>query len=205
MVTPRLSDMADDELLARFATGEAAAFEVLLRRYQRPLYNFILRSVRDTEVAADLLQDTFTRVLQHGSEWNGSAKFSTWVYVIARNLCIDHARRMRHRRHASLDGPARAAPDGDPLVERIAAQRPDTEREAAGPDLRARIERAVEALPEEQREVFLMRQIQQMPFAEIAAVVVTSENTVKSRMLYALTRLQDALIEYEEQARARVS
>jgi len=203
-VTVRLSDMADDELLRRFATGEAAAFEVLLRRYESSLYTFIRRSVHDPEVAADLLQESFTRVIQHGHTWTGSAKVSTWIFSIARNLCIDHARRMRRRPQTSLDGSKADATEDVPLLERIPVRRPDADSEADGARMRARITQAVEALPEEQREVFLLRQLQNIPFSEIAAVVGASENTVKSRMRYALEKLQEALADYEEQTRLGV-
>jgi RNA polymerase sigma-70 factor (ECF subfamily) len=207
-VTARLDDMSDDELLGRFAGGEAAAFAVLLSRYQAPVFNFIARTVRDTDAAADLLQEVFTRVIQHSADFNRASKFSTWLYAIARNMCIDHARRMTHRRHASLDasGPnGRTASDGGtaaPWVERVALEQPDVDSSAAAGRLRGRIAQAIESLPAEQREVFLMRQLQQLPFAEIAVVVGVSENTVKSRMRYALERLQEALADYEEYARA---
>jgi RNA polymerase sigma-70 factor (ECF subfamily) len=197
--------MADDELLRRFATGEAAAFEVLLRRYESSLYTFILRSVHDRELAADLLQESFTRVIQHGHTWTGSAKVSTWIFSIARNLCIDHARRMRRRPQTSLDGGGKGDPADDvPLMERIPVPRPDADSEADGARMRQRIGQAVEALPEDQREVFLLRQLQNMPYSEIAAVVGASENTVKSRMRYALEKLQESLAEYEEQTRLGV-
>jgi RNA polymerase sigma-70 factor (ECF subfamily) len=204
-VTSRLSDMSDDELLDRFAAGEAAAFGVLLNRYQRPVFNFIARNVRDGEAAADLLQEVFARVIQSAAEFKRSSKFSTWLYAIARNLCIDHMRRMSHRRHTSLDAAAgNGAVDSasaSPFVERIALEQPEVDRSAAAGRLRNRITQAVENLPEEQREVFLMRQVQQMPFADIAIVVGVSENTVKSRMRYALERLQEALAEFEDYAR----
>jgi RNA polymerase sigma-70 factor (ECF subfamily) len=198
--------MADDELLDRFIAGDAGAFAVLLQRYQRPIFNFIARNVRDAEAAADLLQEVFTRVVQRSSDFNRASKFSTWLYAIARNLCIDHMRRMKHRRHASLDGTAPGDHDGggSAWVERLALAQPGIEREASAGGLRSRIAAAVEALPEEQREVFLMRELQQMPFAEIALVVGVSENTIKSRMRYALERLQEALADYEDYARAEV-
>lgn len=205
-MTVCLDDMSDDELLERFAAGEPAAFGVLLKRYQTPVYNFIARSVRDTEAASDLLQEVFTRVIQHSTDFNRSSKFSTWLYAIARNICIDHMRRMSHRRHASLDatGPNGAGGDGSPIapwVERVAIDQPAVDTSAAAGRLRSRIAQAIESLPQEQREVFLMRQLQQLPFAEIAAVVGVSENTVKSRMRYALERLQEALADFEDYAR----
>jgi len=105
VVKPDLSGLPDEQLLARFNGGDPAAFEVLLQRYRRPLYNFILRSVRERDRAEDLLQDVFLRVLQRSSEFKGEAKFSTWLYTIARNLCIDTSRKMVFRRHRSLDAP----------------------------------------------------------------------------------------------------
>ena len=206
----RLDDMSDDELLERFAAGEPAAFGVLLKRYQVPIFNFIARNVRDTEAASDLLQEVFTRVIQHSGAFNRSSKFSTWLYAIARNICIDHMRRMSHRRHASLDSPGpNGSPGRDgtavaPWVERVAHEQPAVDSSAAAGGLRSRIAQAIENLPAEQREVFLMRQLQQLPFADIAVVVGVSENTVKSRMRYALERLQESLADCAEYARAEV-
>ncbi|MGD8861788.1 MAG: RNA polymerase sigma factor [Myxococcales bacterium] len=195
--------MGDDELLDRFRAGDGEAFGALLTRYRGPLYNFALRTLRDPEAASDVLQDTFTRVIQRADTFDKRSKFSTWMYTVARNLCIDHMRKQKHRRHASLDAPAAGHSDGGaPLAERVAAGDPGVDRRAEAPALRERIAAAVEALPDEQREVFLLRQLQQMPFAQIAEVTGAPENTIKSRMRYALERLQQALADYEEDARA---
>jgi RNA polymerase sigma-70 factor (ECF subfamily) len=195
--------MPDDELLNRYAAGDVEAFGVLLSRYERPLYNFVARHVRELDTAADLTQEAFARVVQNASQFNRSSKFSTWLYTIARNLCIDHSRRMKHRRHASLDAPHMAHDDHSaPLIERVAAKVPDAEISAYSVALRERITRAVDALPAEQREVFLMRNLQHLSFAEISVVVGAPENTVKSRMRYALERLQEALSDCEELAHA---
>lgn len=197
-MSPDVQPMGDDEeLLRRFNAGDAAAFEVLLQRYKGPVYNFLLRSVRRPDVAEDLLQDVFLRVVQRADQFQGNSKFSTWLYAIARNLCIDTSRKMAHRRHPSLDAPA-GNPDGQPLLERLAAANPGADRESVSRELGERIARAVEELPEDQREVFLMRQVQHLPFKEIATIVEVPENTVKSRMRYALERLQQALGEYED-------
>lgn len=195
--------MPDDELLNRYAAGDVEAFGVLLSRYQRPLYNFVARHVREIDVAADLVQEAFARVIQNASEFNRNSKFSTWLYTIARNLCIDHSRRMKHRRHASLDAPYSAHDDHSaPLIERVAGKGVDAEAGAYAVGLRERIGRAVDALPAEQREVFLMRNLQHLSFAEISVIVGAPENTVKSRMRYALERLQEALSDCEDLARA---
>jgi RNA polymerase sigma-70 factor (ECF subfamily) len=193
---------SDEQLLRAYRGGDVRAFEKLLARYEKPIWSFLRRFVRDAEAAEDLLQEVFLRVVRDAQEvqteasaaWKGEAKFSTWLYTIARNLCIDRARRSAVRGADSIDGPT----DGEPettatLHERIAAPGPQADAVAAGHETARRIDRAVAALPDDQREVFLMREVMEMPFAEIASVVGASEPTVKSRMRYALEKLRAAL------------
>jgi len=149
------------------------------------------------------VQDAFVRVVQSAAEFKHEARFTTWVYTITRNLCIDQLRKRALRKHPSLDqGKPGEEGDGPTLGEQTADVRASVEREATGAELKERIAKAVEALPEEQREVFLMREVANLPFKEIAEVTGVPENTVKSRMRYALERLQQALSEYEEYSRA---
>ena len=196
-------DPSDEELLRRFNHGDAEAFASLVQRYERPLYNFVLRSVRRRDRADELFQDVLMRVVQRSDEFKGNSKVSTWIYAIARNLCIDHSRKMVFRRHRSLDAPTRAASsdEGPSLLDRTASSAPDVDRAAMRGDLQKRIAEAVEELPDEQREVFLMRHVQGLAFREIAEIIDVPENTVKSRMRYALERLQRALAQYREYAR----
>jgi RNA polymerase sigma-70 factor (ECF subfamily) len=194
-------EVPDEVLLRRFVDGDADAFEQLVRRFERPLFNFILRSVRDHDRSEELLQEVFMRVVQRAAEFQGGSKVSTWVYTIARNLCIDTSRKMVFRRHRSLDAPAGDDPEGPTMMDRVQAVTPLADREVIGGDLKERIARAVEELPDEQREVFLMRELQDLAFKDIAEIVGVPENTVKSRMRYALERLQRALAEYEDYAR----
>lgn len=198
MVMDPRDALSDEELLRRFNQGDELAFERLVHRYEQPLFNFILRSTRDPDQAAELLQEVFLKVVQKSGEFQHQSKVSTWLYTIARNLCIDTSRKMVFRRHRSLDAPGTNNEDDAALVERVASPGTATDRSAIGKDLGLRIEEAVEALPEEQREVFLMRELQGMPFKDIADVLCIPENTVKSRMRYALERLQRALSEYED-------
>lgn len=183
-------------LLAAYREGDSAAFAKLLERYRGPLFTFLLRSVRERGRAEELYQDVWMRVIERCAEFRGDAKFSTWLYTIARNLSIDHQRKMRFRGHASLDA---AQPGSDqPMGEHLPNPGPSTEAIALGRLVRQRIVGAVEALPEEQREVFLLRQLQGLAFREIAQVVGVPANTVKSRMRYALERLQQILGDLEE-------
>jgi RNA polymerase sigma-70 factor (ECF subfamily) len=201
MTAPR-PDPADETLMLRYQQGDRAAFAILVRRHQQPLYNFALRQVRAQEVAEEVVQEVFVRVVQNVHDFKHEARFTTWVYTIARNLCIDHLRKRALRKHPSLDEARGEEGEGPTLGEQTADPRASVEREATGTELRQRIALAVEKLPEDQREVFLMREVANLPFKEIAEITGVPENTVKSRMRYALERLQEALAEYEEHARA---
>jgi RNA polymerase sigma-70 factor (ECF subfamily) len=203
MTVPKRShDPPDETLMLRYQQGDRTAFSQLVRRYQGALYNFALRQVRAPQAAEDVVQETFVRVVQNATEFKHEARFTTWVYTITRNLCIDHLRKRALRKHPSLDEHKGQEGDGPTLGEQTADPRASVEREATGSELQVRIARAVDTLPDEQREVFLMRELANLPFKEIAEITNVPENTVKSRMRYALERLQEALSEYEDYARA---
>jgi RNA polymerase sigma-70 factor (ECF subfamily) len=198
----RAPDPSDESLMLRYQAGDRAAFSQLVRRHQTQLFNFALRQVRMPQVAEDVVQETFVRVVSNAADFKHEARFTTWVYTITRNLCIDHLRKKALRKHPSLDESRGEEGDGPTLGEQTADPRASVEREATGTELKERIARAVDTLPDEQREVFLMREIANLPFKEIAEITSVPENTVKSRMRYALERLQEALAEYEDYARA---
>lgn len=195
-------DPPDEALMLRYQQGDRSAFAALVKRHQSPLFNFALRQVRTPELAQDIVQETFVRVVQKATEFKHEARFTTWVYTITRNLCIDHLRKRALRKHPSLDQSHGEEGEGPTLGEQTADPRASVEREATGTELKTRILRAVDTLPEDQREVFLMREVSNLPFKEIAEITGVPENTVKSRMRYALERLQEALQEYEDYARA---
>jgi len=205
-MTAARPDPPDETLMLRYQQGDRSAFAVLVRRHQGPLFNFALRQVRVPQLAEDVVQETFVRVVQKAADFKHEARFTTWVYTITRNLCIDQLRKRALRKHPSLDesrghGNGQEG-DGPTLGEQTADPRASVEREATGTELKARIARAVDKLPDDQREVFLMREVANLPFKEIADITGVPENTVKSRMRYALERLQEALAEYEDYARA---
>lgn len=189
--------------MIRYQAGERTVFAVLVKRYQGPLYNFALRHLRNPSSAEEVVQDAFVRLVQNAADFKHEARFSTWMFTIVRNLCIDQIRKQSLRRHPSLEEPKRAGEgEGPTLGEQTADSRANVERTAVSTEIRERLMQAVDALPDEQREVFLMREVSNLPFKEIAEIVGIPENTVKSRMRYALERLQAALHEYEEYARA---
>lgn len=178
------------------------AFEILLGRHRKAVFNFILRYVGDKETAEDLLQETFMRVIKGADAYKRQAKFTTWLYTIARNLCVDQTRRRKHRKHASLDAPMGADDDSGTLLDVVPSGEMASDRKSVNKQLYQRLQGAIGALSEEQREVFLMREFLDMPFKQIADVVGVPENTVKSRMRYALEKLRLDLDEYKDLAKA---
>ncbi len=185
-------ERTDEELLAAYQQGDPGAFEALLRRHRAPLFTFLLRMLGDREKAEDLAQETFLRVVKGAQAWEQRARFSTWLFAIARNLCVDQARRDRFRRADSLDA---QGPGEEPaMVDSVAAGDPDPARGAESARLRPVLQRALLSLPIEQREVFILREQAGVPFREIAEMVGCNENTVKSRMRYALEGLRKALL-----------
>src|SRR5579859_1493385 len=202
-VSSARSEGTDEALMIRFQSGDRTAFAVLVRRHQTPLYNFALRQLRSSPTAEEVVQDAFVRVVQKATDFKHESRFTTWLYTIARNLCVDALRKNALRRHPSLDEP-RPGGDGEgpTLGEQTMDVRSNVERTAVAVEIGERVAAAVATLPDEQREVFLLREVSNLPFKEIAEVVGVPENTVKSRMRYALERLQAALSEFEEYARA---
>lgn len=196
-------DESDEALMLRYQKGDVRAFEVLLARHRKPVFNFILRYVGDKTHAEDLLQEVFLRIIKGAASYERQAKFTTWIYTIARNLCVDASRRAKHRKAQSLDAPMpNDEKNGATLLEMLPDGAPATDRQTINRELHGRLAHAIETLSEEQREVFLMREFLDMPFKEIADVVGCPENTVKSRMRYALEKLREELEEYADWAKA---
>jgi RNA polymerase sigma-70 factor (ECF subfamily) len=183
-------DETDEQLMRRFQRGDARAFETLMRRHRTPIHAFLCRLLGDRARAEDLLQETFLRVVKGAAAWEPRASVRTWLFTIARNLAADEARRRVFRDTDPLDAAAEGeAPRGDGLA--AGGRAPD---DAAGDALvRPRLEAALAALPAEQREVFLLREHAGLSFPEIAEATGANENTVKSRLRYALLALRERL------------
>jgi RNA polymerase sigma-70 factor (ECF subfamily) len=187
-----LNHLADEELMRRFQEGDRLAFEVLLRRHRAGVFRFVHRFVGDRHRAEDLCQETWLEVIRSARRYRPEARFVPWLFTIARNECRDGARREALRKTASLDRPA--GEDGRAIGESIAdGVSPSPERAAHASRMGPVLERAIAALPVEQREVFLLREGAGVPFAEIAAIAGVPVPTVKSRMRYALGGLRRAL------------
>jgi RNA polymerase sigma-70 factor, ECF subfamily len=185
----------DDELMAAYKAGETGAFRVLVERHHAPVYRFCLRALRSPEAAADAAQEVFLRVVKNAPTWERKAKFTTWLYTIAKNHCIDEARKGRFRRTDSLNEPAHKDEPGEEKLDRVPSPTPQSDRLLDNVRLRKHIDAALDALPDEQREVFLLREVSGLQFKDIAEATGIGENTVKSRMRYALVSIRKALVQ----------
>ena len=187
--------VSDETLFSRYQNGDARAMTTLYDRHARPLRAFAQQ--RGAARPDDIVQDAFLRVVRNGASFQGQAKFRTWLYTIARNLCVDASRLDRFRSGPSLDAPT-GSEDNRTLGDRIANDSigTDASRNLADRQFQTAFDAAMAQLPDEQREVFAMRELSGLSFAEIAEATACNENTVKSRMRYALKQLREALRDF---------
>jgi RNA polymerase sigma-70 factor (ECF subfamily) len=182
--------ISDEALLQQYAAGSAAAFETLYGRHEMKVWRFIRRQIGDQAVADELLQEVWFAVAREAGRWRPTARFTTWLYTLARNRVIDHLR--VRRVHASLDA---AHADGEPWVESLAAENAEPFPQLLSDESLQRLLRAVERLPEEQREAFLLQMEGELSVDEIAALTGVGFETVKSRLRYARAWLRNELAE----------
>ena len=186
---------SDAEIMLQVKAGDDSAFEYLVQKYRRPMVSFMYRMSRNAAGAEDLAQEVFLRVYRSRENYEASAKFTTWLYRIATNLAVNHARDTRHERpenQVSLDEPDEEngrtldLPDKGPSAEETLVQR---ERLAA-------IRQRVQALPERQRIAVMMHKYQQMDYRQIADVLKLSESATKSLLFRAYETLREQLKEF---------
>ena len=180
------ADAGDDVLMLAWTGGDAVAFEVLYARHRGPLYRFLLRQTRDSALADEFFQDVWQRVIAAREGWKPEAAFSTWLFRIAHNRLNDYWRGLKHRPATPGDGDERAARVPDPST---------PERELSEFEQRRRVQRAIEELPPEQREVVLLRLEQELSLDEIGQITGAGRETVKSRLRYAMDKLRARLTE----------
>ena len=190
-----LEAFSDAEVMVRVKAGDQSAFDYLVQKYRRPLVGFMYRMARNAAAAEDLAQEVFLRVYRSRETYEPSAKFATWLYRIATNLAVNHARDTRHERAevtVSLDEPDEETgttfelPDGGLTAEQALVRR---ERLLA-------IRGKVEALPERQRLAVIMHKYQQMGYKQIAEVLKLSESATKSLLFRAYETLREQLKEF---------
>jgi RNA polymerase sigma-70 factor, ECF subfamily len=183
---------ADEVLMLRYKEGDLEAFEILLERYQQPLFTFVLRFCNDYHQAEDLVQEVFLRLIKSAKNYEPKAKFSTYIYTFAHNICVDNFRRGKKRKTTSLSQPIDVEQELT-IEDTVKDERANPEKDYRQKSLEKALQEAVAELPEEQREVFLLREQMNLPFEEIARVVGCLPSTAKSRMRYALQSIRTKL------------
>jgi RNA polymerase sigma-70 factor, ECF subfamily len=187
--------VTDAEVMLRVKAGDQSAFDYLVQKYRRPLVSFMYRMARNTAVAEDLAQEVFLRVYRSRETYEASAKFTTWLYRIATNLAVNHARDTRHERpevQVSLDEPdEESGTTLDVADSRITAEQALLRRERL-----LAIRAKVEALPERQKMAVIMHKYQQMDYKQISEVLKLSESATKSLLFRAYETLREQLKEF---------
>lgn len=180
-----MTERPDEELMLAYQGGDARAFELLYARHRGTLYRFFLRSLSRRDLADELYQDTWSRVISARDRWRPEAKFTTWLLQIANNLLIDHFRRQRPE-----DGGDSAEEAFRTTADDAAAQ-PD--RMLSSFEQARQMQMALAELPDDQRQAFLLRAEQGLGVEEIAEVMGVGRETAKSRLRYALEKLRARL------------
>jgi RNA polymerase sigma-70 factor (ECF subfamily) len=186
---PVRDDEEDETLMLRYARdADAGAFALLYGRHRVRLHRYLVRMCGDTGRAEEVFQDAWLQVIGARERWRPEARFTTWLWQIARNRMLDVLRR------DGRAGPSLDAPEGEGLAATLAA--PDTQTPARLVErarLAADLVAAVDALPPEQREAFLLHEDGELTLEEIAALTGVGRETVKSRLRYALRKLRERL------------
>lgn len=188
---------SDEDLMLMYQNGNINAFEILYRRYERPLLDFIYRMVMNTSEAENLYQDTFCRVIKSKKKYKVTAQFKTWLFQIAINLCRDSFRKMKHRSHLSLNDRVmsqnRERMEYQEIIPNPSA---DTAKEVETEELLSLIKGAVASLPEKEHLIFVLKEYQGMKFSEIADILDCPLGTVLSLNHRAQGKLRKILSKY---------
>lgn len=179
----------DEELVAAVQGGDSSAFDELVRRWERKIRGAVYRVVGSEEEARDVTQEAFLKAFRGLAGFKSEARFSSWLYQIALNLSRDKLRRRKLRNHASLDAMEEDGHASPALVSRA----PDAHAQFQRNDLARRVAAAVAALPDDQREVIVLKEYQDLTFVEIAEVLALPVSTVKTRLYRGLTLLRERL------------
>jgi len=187
-----LGMLTDAEVMLRVATGDDSAFDYLVEKYRRPMISFMYRMTRNQAVAEELAQEVFLRVYRSRQTYAASAKFTTWLYRIATNLAVNHARDTKHERPentVAIDEPN----DETGLTVDVPDGSLNAEQSLLRQERLQAIRRQVEALPQRQRMAVIMHKYQGLDYKQIAAVLRLSESATKSLLFRAYETLRETL------------
>jgi len=168
-----LKPVGDREIIERGLKGDTEAFNLLVRQWEKPIYNFIVRMIGNRDEAMDLCQDAFMKAYRELGTLKDLDRFSAWLYRIAHNTCFSRLRKDQGKTFVELEPEIRAS--RMPIESRLA------------------VEKALQELPEEQREVVVLKVFQDLKFEEIAAIQDAPVSTVKSRLYMGFEKLRSIL------------
>lgn len=190
----------EEAIIEQAKNGDTDAFEKLVKRYEMRVYHFVLKSLRDPEDALDIAQETFLRVYRNLSLFRGQSSFSTWIFSIASNLCIDFVRKQKRRgRHIP------SVNEDSPEMQNLTDDRFDPVARAEKREVVREIDRALSAITPDLREIFLLREVAGMSYQEIADTLDIELGTVKSRIARARAALAKELSDLRNNSARRAS
>ena len=182
----------EDELVRRAQSGDLDAFEALVRSHEKTVYNLALRMTNQPQDAEDMAQEAFLKVWRALPDFRWECKFSVWLYRIVSNVCLDWLRRQSRRPTVSLSAEDE---DGEEAEREVPDERHSPERLLEQKLTREAVQRGLETLPEEQRQILLLREIRGLSYEEIGQALSLEPGTVKSRLFRARKKLADWLVQ----------
>ncbi len=191
-----LENDPDAALMQRVTQGDQPAFEELVEKYKQPVFNMIYRTLPDAAEAEDLAQTVFIQVYKSAARYRVEAKFSTWIFTIARNLCLNELRRRSRRPADSLDAPIAAGEDEGATRQFEDVRNIAPHEQLVRDELVSKVAEALQELPENQRAAVLLYQEQDKSYEEIAAIMSSSLSATKSLIHRARETLKQRLKPY---------
>lgn len=180
--------MDENKLVNKAVKGDNSAFEALMEKHMGIIYNIALRMTANQDDAEDMTQEIMIKIFRSLGSFKGNSKFSTWIYRVAVNTCLDELKKKKNKKHLSLDAEI-SGDDGENQIE-IKDDSPSPEKLAEQNELRDMVAAAVKLLSDEHRAVIVLRDIRGMSYSEIAGILGCSDGTVKSRISRARAQLK---------------
>lgn len=194
-------DLDDREIVRAVQQGDTERFEGLVRKYQPRAYRIAHYYLHDQEEARDVVQESFLLAFKHIQRFRGDAKFSTWFVRIVINLSLNRLRKRRtplfwKRWHYPRKESGSSVGETDQVVQRVADPLPNPEQQTLNRELGLRIRKAIDALPEKQKTVFILRHLDGLSIKDICQVTGMAEGTVKSYLSRSAVRIQEMVKRY---------
>jgi RNA polymerase sigma-70 factor (ECF subfamily) len=183
----------DEALMEQLSNGSHVAFEELVSRYESQVLTFCYAFMRNREAAEDIAQETFLRVFRNSKRYQPVAKFTTWLYKIAANLCINELKKGKLRQSLSLDEPAGEDPEGTKIIERVAAGNSSPLTDAERHEAQHLIGKAIDHLPDDQRTTLIMVEYHHMQYQDIAEILGVTVSAIKMRVKRGRETLRETL------------